>query len=121
MLAHLKIKCPPYHITGGYLERSYPEGEAAQTIAVTAGICKTKEQINSTVAAAAGGPWLIHAGKLVSAHRAQRPPPLQRVGILCERWVAAAAAKGVGGPLRLVGEPLMMIYRHFLLYFIILE
>ena len=24
-------------------------------------------------------PWLIPAGKLVSAHRAQRPPTLQRV------------------------------------------
>ena len=26
-----KIKCPPHHITGGYLGRSYPEGEADQT------------------------------------------------------------------------------------------
>ena len=26
-----KIKCPPHHKTGGYLERSYPEGEADQT------------------------------------------------------------------------------------------
>ena len=26
-----KIKCTPHHITGGYLGRSYPEGEADQT------------------------------------------------------------------------------------------
>ena len=26
-----KMKCPPHHITGGYLGRSYPEGEADQT------------------------------------------------------------------------------------------
>ena len=26
-----KKKCSPYHVTGGYLERSYPEGEADQT------------------------------------------------------------------------------------------
>ena len=27
----LKKKCPPHHITWGYLERSYPEGEADKT------------------------------------------------------------------------------------------
>ena len=26
-----KIKCPPHHLIGGYLGRSYPEGEADQT------------------------------------------------------------------------------------------
>ena len=26
-----KKKCSPHHVTGGYLERSYPEGEADQT------------------------------------------------------------------------------------------
>ena len=26
-----KIKCSPHHVTGGYLERSYPEGGADQT------------------------------------------------------------------------------------------
>ena len=27
----VKKKCSPHHVTGGYLERSYPEGEADQT------------------------------------------------------------------------------------------
>ena len=26
-----KKKCSPHHVTGGYLERSYPEGETDQT------------------------------------------------------------------------------------------
>ena len=74
-----------------------------ENIAVTA-------VLNIEEAEEEGGSLFNTAGKLVSAHRAQRPPPLQRVGILCEWWVAAAAAKGSGGPLPLVGEPLLMIY-----------
>ena len=27
----VKKKCSPHHVTGGYLERSYPEGETDQT------------------------------------------------------------------------------------------
>ena len=49
----------------------------AVTIAVTAGIVLTKGGCNSALAVGGGresNPWLIPAGKLSTAHRAQRPP-----------------------------------------------
>ena len=44
-------------------------------------------------------PWLIPAGKLVSAHRAQRPPPLQRGWPLWAVGGGTTAIRGGGGPL----------------------
>ena len=47
-------------------------------IAVTTGIVLTKGGCNSALAVGGGReskPWLIPAGKLSTAHRAQRPPP----------------------------------------------
>ena len=69
-------------------------------IAVTAGIVLTKGGCNSALAVGGGresNPWLIPAGKLSTAHRAQRPPPPGRGW---PPWVVGGGRQGrrEGGP-----------------------